>query len=106
VIDREALARNERPYALSYWPSGRGERPSAGPSLSDRTVQLTTFKRAANSDDFIIRLFEPTGKRRTTTVTLPCAGVRTRVELRPFEIKTLRIAPQSGEVREVNLLEQ
>jgi alpha-mannosidase len=106
TIDREALVRNERPYVLSYWPSGNGEYPSSGPSLSDRTVQMTAFKRAANGEDLIVRLFEPTGRRRTTTLTLPCAGVRMRVQLGPFEVKTLRIAPQGGDVREVHLLER
>jgi len=67
---------------------------------------MTAFKRAANGKDLIVRLFEPTGRRRTTTLTLPCAGVRMPVQLGPFEIKTLRIALHSGDVREVNLLEQ
>ncbi len=41
--------------------------------------------------DLIIRLFEPTGRKRTTVLSLPFARVRRNVELTPFEVKTLRL---------------
>jgi alpha-mannosidase len=106
-IDREALVHNEQPYALSYWPAGDGPRPAAGPTLSDRTIQLTAFKRAAaGGNDLIVRLFEPTGRRRTTTLTLPWCGRTIRVQLDPFEIKTLKVDRLGGQIDEVDLLER
>jgi alpha-mannosidase len=106
AVDREALAHNEPPYALSYWPSGGGELPGAGPVLSDRTVQVTAFKCTEDGDDLILRLFEPTGRRRATTLTVPCVGARTRVTLGPFELKTLRLDRRTRRFREVSLLEE
>jgi alpha-mannosidase len=106
AVDREALARNELPYALSYWPSGVGKPATAGPTLSDRVIQMTCFKRSADGKDLVVRLFEPTGRRRSTTLSVPCSSVRKRVDMGPFEIKTLRIDRQTGRVDDVNLLEE
>ena len=106
AVDREALAHNERPFALAYWPPAGGESPAAGPALSDRAVQITAFKRAEDGDDLIVRLFEPTGRRRKTTLSLDCLGVQAEVQMHPFEIKTVRIEHRTGRFREVDLLEE
>jgi len=121
AVDREALAHNEPCPTLSYWPSGEGDLPAAGPVLSDRAVQVTAFKSAEDGDDLIVRLFEPTGRARRTTLSLDCAGAtdkpdgsrgddrveyRTQVRLRPFELKTLRLNRRSGQFSEVSLLEE
>jgi len=54
----------------------------------------------------VVRLFEPTGQKRTTTLSLPGLGVKQRVSLKAFEIKTLIVDPKSGEVGERNLMEE
>jgi len=105
-VDREALVHNERPFALSFYPSGAGEAPKAGVLLSDDVIQLAAFKKAEESEDYILRLFEPTGIGRATTLTVPCLALEHRIEINPFEIKTLRLNPDSRTVREVNLLER
>ena len=46
VIDREALALNEKPFVLSFFPSGNGVLPENALTLSDTTVLLTAFKKA------------------------------------------------------------
>ena len=106
AIDREALVHNEKPIALSYWPSGSGELPDKGPGLSDRAIQITAFKRAEGSRDLIVRLFEPTGRRRTTTLSIPALDAEVNVSLNPFEIKTLRLSRRTKRFREVDLLEK
>jgi len=105
-VDREALAKNERPYALAYWPEGKGGVPQTGPVLSDKTVQLTAFKRSEEGGDLVVRLFEPTGRPRRTTLSLPSASLKTPIRMGAFEIKTLRVDPRTGRVREVSLLEE
>jgi alpha-mannosidase len=105
-VDREALVKNQRPFALNAYPTGRGELPKAGPTLSDRVVQVTAFKLAEDGNDLIIRLFEPTGRRRSSTLELPFAGAKTKVSLSPFEIKTLRWSTRRRRFFEVNLLEE
>jgi alpha-mannosidase len=105
VVDREALAHNERPFALCHWPAGTDELPPNGPRLGDRTVQLTAFKRAEDGGDLIVRLFEPTGQQRKTTLVIPAWGTEIRIQMDPYEIKTLRLNLQTRSHREVSLLE-
>lgn len=106
AIDREALARNETPFALSFNPPGMGKKPRPGALLHDDVVQLCAVKRAGRGHDLIVRLFEPTGRKRATTLSIPFAKARRHVTLGPFEIKTMRINPKTGRVREVNLMEK
>lgn len=106
AIDREALVRNERPMALSFNPPGLGRKPKPGVTLSDDVVQVNAIKQAHQGEDLIIRLFEPVGKPRSTVVNIPFAGVRHKVELGRFEIKTLRVNRKTRRVREVDLIER
>ncbi|MBI4882110.1 MAG: alpha-mannosidase [Planctomycetes bacterium] len=105
-IDREALVKNAPPLALAFFPPGTGRKPRPGALLQDGVVQLAAFKMAEQDDDLILRLFEPTGKARSTTLSLPCCGARTRVRLTPFEIRTLRFSRRTRRFVETDLLEE
>ncbi len=105
-IDREALVHNEQPFTLCFSPSGAGDKPLPGVVLSDPTIQLAAFKQAEDGKDLIIRLFEPTGRKRSTTLSLPFARARKKVNLSPFEIKTLRFNANRRQFTEVDLLER
>ncbi|MCP4166211.1 MAG: hypothetical protein GY759_10000 [Chloroflexi bacterium] len=104
-VDREALLRNEKPYALSFFPSGQGTLPSPAIRLSDAVVQMTAFKQAESGGQYIVRLFEPTGVVRSTVVEIPAIAVSYEVHLSAYEIKTLRIDPTQSVISETNLLE-
>jgi alpha-mannosidase len=106
AIDREALARNEAPYVLSYFPPGRGRRAKPFAVLSDRAVQITAAKKAERGPEIVLRLFNPTARKRATTLSLPFAPARTRVALGGFEIKTLAFHPKTKKFRELDLLER
>ncbi len=106
AVDREALVENERPFALSFFPSGSGDPPEPLATLSDAVVQMACVKRAEDGDDLIVRLFEPTGTGRTTTLTLPVLGLSTELTLAPFEIRTLRVSPATGTFQEADLMEE
>lgn len=105
-IDREALIHNEAPFAMSFCPSGAGEKPKPGITLSDDAVQLIAFKQADGSEDYVVRLFEPTGRERRTEVTIPALELAWDASLSPFEVKTYRIEPEMKSLREVTLLEE
>ncbi len=105
-VDREALVHNEKPFVLAFSPPGCGRRVKPFILLSDDAVQVVALKKAETGRDLIIRLFEPTGKNRTTTVSLPWASAKMRVGLSPFEIKTLKFSPKSAQFTEVDLLER
>ena len=105
-VDREALAQNEKPYSLSFFPSGLGTAPKQLATLSDDVVQMTAAKLAEDGGDLIIRLFEPTGIARKTVLSLPFCGLEKSIEMGPFEIKTLRVDVASRTVTETDLLER
>jgi alpha-mannosidase len=105
-IDREALVHNEEPFALCVSPSGHGRKPAAGIVVSDAAIQVTAIKQAEDGRDWIIRLFEPTGRGRTTHLLLPLAKVHKKLSLSPFEIKTLRLDRRTAALTEVDLLER
>ncbi len=106
AVDREALTLNERPFALSFSPSGAGRKPEPGVMLSDKVVQVMAVKPAQSGNDLIVRLFEPTGKARETTLSVPFLKFKSKLRLGGFEIKTLRINPRTRKAMEVDLLER
>ena len=108
AVDRMAMARNEEPFGLCAFPSGEGTGdppPAAGLSLSDGTVQMTALKRSEKGDHLILRLFEPTGYSRKTTISIPRLGVKHPVRMKEFEIKTLAVHRDTGAVTETDLIE-
>jgi len=106
-VDVEAQFHNEPPFALSFCPSGAGKLPKAGPELDDSVIELVAFKRAQAGGDWIVRLFNPTSRSRTTLLAIPCLGLRPRkLSLGKFEIKTLRINPRRKTAVETDLVEK
>ncbi len=105
-IGREALARNEKPYVLPFCPAGAGKKTKAGIVVDGPAVELSAFKKAEDGNDIVIRLFEPTGKSRTVTLGLPAFGVRRKVRLGGFEVKTIRFSPRSKKWAETDLMER
>lgn len=105
-VDREALVKNEKPFTLSFFPNGSGKKTKPVAVVNDNAVQITAIKRAESNNDLIFRLFEPTGKARKITLDLPVIGKKCKVNLKGFEIKTLRINPKNGQITFVDLLEK
>jgi alpha-mannosidase len=106
AIDRQALLHNEKPMAISFYPQGGGENVLPFITLSDTVVQVSAAKKAEAGDELILRLFEPTGQARATTVSLPFAGMEKEVNLQGFEIRSLLVNLQKRTWREVNLVEK
>jgi alpha-mannosidase len=106
AISREAAVRHDPPIALNLFPSGEGAPAVQGPTLSDDVVRVTAAKLSEDGRSLILRLFEPTGAARTTTVRVAALGVDVAVSLGPFEIRTLAVDLASGQVGDVDLLER
>jgi alpha-mannosidase len=104
-IDREAMIKNERPYALSFFPSGAGEQPETFIHVEDDVVQMSALKKAEHGGQYIVRLFEPTGTARATTVSFPSLQLKQEVQLNGFEIKTFVLDTEQGTLEESPLCE-
>jgi alpha-mannosidase len=106
VVDREALSHNEKPMALSFFPSGQGAALKPLVTLSDSTVIISAVKQGADGRDLVVRLFEPTGTARSTTLSVGPLGLKAKLKLGAFQIMTLRINTADGTWGEVDLLER
>jgi len=68
------------------------------------TVWVTAIKRAEVGEGIILRLQERAGRDSQASVEIPMLKVNRKVQLKPWEIKTLLIGAR-GDVKEVSLLE-
>lgn len=109
-IEREALVAAEAPEAMSFFPIGceddKADTIKPFATLSDDVITLSVFKKAERGDEFIIRLFNPTDDKRTTTLTLPTIGFSDEYTLSEYELKTVRISLADKTAKEVNLIEK
>jgi alpha-mannosidase len=105
-VDREALVFNEAPMAVSFFPSGLKKKAGLLLKLSDDVVQVTAIKKSKQGDDLVVRLFEPTGRDRSTRLLIPSLKLDKEILMKGFEIKTLLVNRENGHVSESNLLEE
>jgi len=105
AVDRIAMAHNEKPFILSFFPSGQGEVPKPLIEIDDVAVQLNAFKQCEHSSDYIIRISETTGKKITTKLKLPIFEYEKEIDLGPFEIKTLKWDNNDCKLTQVELME-
>ncbi len=101
-VDREAAVHNEAPFAVSFFPSGEGERPLPAVVFGDQVVQAPAIY--MDGDDLIVRLFEPTGTPRSTLLDIPILDIQTEVALGAFEVRTLRVSRHERTVTAVDPL--
>ncbi len=106
AIDREATAHLEAPMALVAFPAGGGTPALPGAVLSDPVIQMPAMKLAEDGRRVIVRLFEPTGAPRQTTLRIPALGVETALTFGPFELKTIAVDLASRTVCETDLMEE
>ncbi len=105
-IEHEALTKNEKPFAMSFYPSGLGKKLRPLAILENNKVQISAIKISEDGRGVVIRLFEPTGKARKTVLRLPALNKKVKVELGAFEIKTLKVDCKLKSVKWVNLVEE
>jgi len=105
-IDREALAHNEKPMAISFFPSGAGEAQGPFVTLSGDGLQVSALKRAEDGDGLIVRLFEPSGHRASATLAFPSLGIEQAVTMGAFEIRTYRVDVAGRRLVECDLMER
>ena len=106
AIDREATAHLEAPMALVAFPAGGGPPAIPGAMLSDPVIQMPAMKLADDGRRVIVRLFEPTGASRSTTLGIPALGVECALSFGPFELKTLAVDLASRTFCETDLMEE
>ncbi|KLU72791.1 MAG: hypothetical protein RHS_1488 [Robinsoniella sp. RHS] len=66
--------------------------------MDDPAVILSSWRKAAGQEAYVIRLFESTGRRRKVKVCLPLDGYEQELELKPFELRTFQWTPPITEI--------
>jgi alpha-mannosidase len=96
------------PPLVLYQGIHRGNMPQANSFLSVDApdVDVSSIKLAEEGGSVIVRMYETDGVETAAKLDMHFANVRWQGRLHPFEIKTLRVDPNSKKVEEVNLLEQ
>lgn len=105
-VDQEALVYNEKPMALSFFPSGTGNKPQAAAIVNGGTVEIAALKQSEDGCGWIVRLFEPSGVQQSIELLMPVLGIKAEYTLAPFEIKTVCIDPKTKRIVETNLVEK
>ncbi len=85
-----------------------GTRPGADSFLAVDAADIVVeaAKMSEDGNDLIVRSYETDGHGTTATLQMPFLHTHWTGTYHSFEIKTLRVNPASGAVREVNALEQ
>ena len=77
----------EIPYCMSFFPSGDGDLPDTGFTLSgDECLTVTTYKQSEYGKGDVIRVFNPTDKERSAVLRIGVADFT--VTLLPFAFET------------------
>ena len=93
---RAALAYNEMPTVLNFFPSGE-DAMSPSPAeiplvmLSDSPVVMTALKRTEDGQDVLIRLFNPTAADAVCKVSSPALCLYETLSFGKYEIRTFRV---------------
>jgi alpha-mannosidase len=85
-----------------------GSMPKSGSFLlaEKQNVIVSSIKKSENGDDLIIRCVETNGSETDATLDLRFAGKKWSGHFRQCEIKTIRMNQKTGDIKEVNLLEE
>ena len=97
-IDFEAEQFNIKPYILSFFPSGLGEKTENSIILNNKKTILSAYKNERNSK--IIRLFNSSFS--SECLVLNFEGKEFFIEFKPFEVKTFLI--EDGILSETNII--
>lgn len=87
---------NEKPTCLSFFPSGDQmiEKPSFI-RLEGNVIVMIAFKKAEKENDYVLRLFNPTGKEAACHFVSEVLMIDETINFVPFELKTLRLSKHS-----------
>ena len=106
VIDRESLVKNEKPFVLSFFPTGVGKKSGCFATLSDDAIQMTTLKKQENGNDYIIRLFNPLDYDVKTTLEIESLGIKENLIFEKYEIMSLKLNIENKTLEKVDLMER
>ncbi|MBQ8227491.1 MAG: alpha-mannosidase [Clostridia bacterium] len=86
-LDKDAEIFNQRPMALSFFPSGDKEKKETEVSVDNEDIILTRLSNRNNG--VTLRLYNSSQNENTANVKI--SGTATKIDFTPFEVKTFKI---------------
>ncbi len=106
AADVNAAVFNERPFALSFFPCGDGKPCGSFITLDNKSITLSAFKKAFDGNGYIIRLYNSAAEAQTSSIEIPCIGVKKALTFGKYEVKTFRVNTQTGAFDESDIIER
>lgn len=97
TLDKDSDTFNQPPYAISFFPSGNGERPETSVEIKNDNIIMSRFKK---DDALMLRLYNSSELAQSCEIEI--LGKNFETEFAPFEIKTFIM--NSGGLKETNIL--
>lgn len=104
-MEREAMNHHEKPYFLSFFPSGNGEKPKDFLRLEGNKAVLTAVKPLEKENGFLIRIYNPSEFEEHAVLCMDFAERKEEISLKPFEVKTYCYNQEEDSWKETDMLE-
>lgn len=102
-VEKESMIKHQPPYVMNYFPTGNGNSCGSFLELTDKAISLVAL-RPAESDGFVVRLWNSVDAHRETLLDAGFYGVRENICFKPYEFKTFIL--RRGSLTLVNCLEE
>ena len=106
LADYHAAVFNEKPFALSFFPCGDGEKCGNFITIDNKSVTLSAFKKAYDDKGYIIRLYNSSDRAETAGLTVTPLHMKKELSFGKFEVKTFRIDTEAKTFTETDLIER
>jgi len=105
-VEREAMLLNEKPMALSFFPTGVGEIPRRLVRLIQGNIEIAATKLSDDGRSIVLRIFNQNKEPEKAVLEVPLFNKNIDVELKGMEFRTFMIDLESGEIDEADLMER
>lgn len=103
MIHREAVTFHEKPMAVSFFPSGFGQKAKQAVIIENQAVILVSCRKCKEEDTYLLRLYESGGCGCRTKIRFPSLKLESDIPFGPYEIKTMELDVSKGCFREISL---
>ena len=106
TVEREALSINEKPMLLSFFPTGRGEKPLRLVEVLSGGATVSAMKKGRGTEEYVVRIFNPLNSSTEVEVVFPVIDKEFSCLLKGNEFKTYILNTRTSAIAEADILER
>jgi len=84
-IEREATRISQHPEVISFYPSGKGEKPKSLCEITNTVISLERLSRKSDNS-YILHLYNSSNDVQSTDVLLTVENIKFSVNMKPYEV--------------------